>query len=365
MPGVGKSSVVSLVINTLGLSQDEVKYVAFTGKAAQVLQEKGLNATTIHRLIYKSYLNKKTGKYYYSLREKEEVQAKVLVVDEVSLVSEQLLRDLASFGIHMILLGDPFQAESIGGRDNGMLKNPHVFLDEVMRQAKDNPIIALSMYVREHWKLPENYENNNNVRIIKRSELTLDELAQTNQIVCGTNKMREFLNSKVREHLGYEGMPQIGDKMIFLKNDWETMNEDEFPIINGLIGYVDKVKQGHDKFNNDIPVKKNCSGYIIDFKPEFSDTLFYNVNLDPNVLRGMKSVLQTQIEDPNILKPEDSVFQEATFGYAITVHKSQGSSYKNMILIVERFKNMSQESFARLLYTGITRAVDSITIVVE
>lgn len=354
--GTGKSTVVKFVVDALGLAPKDVKYVTFTGKAAQVLRAKGLNATTIHKLIYKAFLNTKTGKFIYSKLPPEEVRAKVIIVDEISMVSAQLLRDLASYNIHMIMLGDPGQLPPIG-EDNGMLKNPHIFLEDIMRQALDNPIIYLSMLIRTGQPIPE--MDNEYVKIIKKDKLTIGMLNWADQVICGKNNTRKMFNNLMRESRGFKGLPQEGDKMICLRNDWECTNSSEMPIVNGTIGYITKVHK-YGAFALDAPVTHNQTGIFIDFKPDFTDAFEY-INIDPNIPRGFESVLQQMIKNPKVRNPE-SVFQEMDFGYAITCHKSQGSSWKNVLVIAEV---LSQKEHRRWLYTAVTRAEEKLVLVID
>lgn len=353
--GTGKSTVIKFVVDALGLKDEDIRYVTFTGKASQVLREKGLNATTIHKFIYKSYLNTQ-GKFVYCKLPKDEVRAKLVIIDEISMVSAQLLRDLASYGIHMIMLGDPGQLPPIG-EDNGMLKNPHVFLDEVMRQALDNTIIKLSMLIREGKPIPA--IDDEYVKVFKRSQLNMGMIEWADQVICGRNDTRKMINGMVRQAKGFtDVLPMVGDKMICLRNDWDTLNGDDMPIVNGTIGYVESISKVGE-FDMEKPLTRNQTGIIMNFKPDFTSA-FENINIDPNIPRGFNSVLQEQI-NAKIRKPE-SVFQEMDYGYAITCHKSQGSEFKKVLVIEEVLKSTEHR---RWLYTAVTRASEKLVLIVN
>src|SRR5574344_2151863 len=83
----------------------------------------------------------------------------------------------------------------------------------------------------------------------------------------------------------------------------------------------------------DTPIKHNQSGIIVDFKPDFTST-FHELNMDPNVVRGMDSVLQQQINSK--YKKIESIYQEMDYGYVISAWKSQGSEWNNVVAIVEQ-----------------------------
>ena len=353
--GTGKSTVIKFVVDALGLKKDDVRYVTFTGKAAQVLRAKGHNATTIHKYIYRAFLNSQ-GKFVYSKLPKEEVTGKIIIVDEISMVPANLLRDLASYKIPMILLGDPGQLPPVG-EDNGMLKNPHVFLDEVMRQALDNSIIRLSMLIREGKPIPK--IDDEYVKVFSRSELNLGMVEWADQVICGRNDTRKMINNIVRQARGFTSpFPQVGDKMICTRNDWEFTNGEEMPIVNGTIGIITDVKRIGD-FPLDQPLKRNQTGIIVDFTPDFTGT-FENVNMDPNLVRGYDSVLQQQIQ-AGMRKPE-SIYQELEYGYAITCHKSQGSEFKK-VLVIEEVLNSAHHR--RWLYTAVTRASEKLVLITK
>lgn len=105
--GSGKSTLIKFIVKALGLSNSEVAYVAYTGKAAAVLQAKGNpNATTVHRLLYRAE-PRSNGTFYFRPRHKGEIKYRVIVVDEVSMLPKNMWDQLLSHGIYVIAAGDP------------------------------------------------------------------------------------------------------------------------------------------------------------------------------------------------------------------------------------------------------------------
>lgn len=105
--GTGKSTLVKFLIAALPDVDPEtqVVYTSFTGKATQVLQKKGnKNVSTLHKLLYKS--NQKADGTYYR-RPVDSIPYKVVVVDECSMVPNELMQQLAKYPVHVICLGDP------------------------------------------------------------------------------------------------------------------------------------------------------------------------------------------------------------------------------------------------------------------
>ena len=104
--GAGKSTLVRFIIEALHVSEEEVCFATFTGKAAQVLLKKGnMNVSTLHKLLYKSF-PKPDGTFVRI--PVEEIPYKVVVVDEVSMAPKSLMDLLFTYDVHIICLGDPF-----------------------------------------------------------------------------------------------------------------------------------------------------------------------------------------------------------------------------------------------------------------
>ena len=329
------------------------KYVTFTGKASLVLQRKGLPATTIHKLIYNTYLNKFTGKFVFRLKPELEGDIRLIIVDEVSMVSMQLMRDLMSFGISIMCLGDPGQLEPIG-EDNGLLKKPDVFLDEIHRQAQENSIIKLSMLIRNGQAIPK--MSDQYVKVIDNEELSFGMLTWADQILCAKNATRRNINEVMRKRLGRTSeMPEVGDKMICLRNYWETFNDaDEanvIPLINGSVGNITKIWE-HVPDQGVLGEK-----YIADFTTDFSEDPFVKVSLDSNIIKGLAPLATSYPKSMGKMKQTKNEFD---YGYAITCHKSQGSEFNKLVVFEEILR---RDSHARWLYTAVTRASEQLVLI--
>ena len=128
----------------------KVAFAAFTGKAALVMRAKGCDgASTIHSLIYRARESGEEMPSFDLWDDAPASKAKLIIIDECSMVDEELGRDLKSFGVPLLVLGDPAQLPPISGGGFFTEAEPDVMLTEVHRQARDNPIIRLSMDVRE------------------------------------------------------------------------------------------------------------------------------------------------------------------------------------------------------------------------
>src|SRR5690606_16543828 len=207
----------------------QVQFAAFTGKAAQVLRAKGAtNARTIHSLIYRprgeeAVEDETTGKTSinptFSLNRQSPIaKAALVVVDECSMVDEQLGRDLMSFGTPILVLGDPAQLPPISGGGFFTEHEPDHLLTEIHRQAQDNPIIRLALDVREGREIE--YRDYGDARVIGRNEVDQDLVLSADQVLVGTNRTRRRYNQRLRELKGFDASsPQAGDKLVCLRND--------------------------------------------------------------------------------------------------------------------------------------------------
>ena len=347
--GTGKSTLVKFLISELGIENKYIAYACFTGKAALVLQQKGQDAITLHKLLYKSY-KKKDGTFAHIPKEELDFPYKLIVIDEVSMCPKHIWEQALKHDVHIIALGDPFQLPPIG-EDNGILANPHIFLDEVMRQALESDIIKLSMDIRAGK--PLQLMNGNDVKVVSKNQVVSGMYTWADQIICGKNATRRLVNNQMRTLLGYGAEPQDGDKIICLKNYWDTNNESGDPLINGMIGTLKDVRLGQDQGILGRDFKAN-------FIPDFTEDGMKDLSMDYK--------LMTQ-GNPTFAKDAKPMFRggkkipfpmEFDYGYAITCHKAQGSQF-NKILLFEEVLN--REMHARWLYTAITRAVEKIVIV--
>ena len=197
--GTGKTFLVAHVVRQLGLIPGEsAVFVAPTGKAASVLIRAGVPASTVHSLIYTREEDievdengEVVSERFLRFVKKEKIDSaiRLIVLDETSMVSDDVLRDLLSFGVKCLCCGDPAQLPPVKG-SNTLLSMPVVTLKEIVRQEKDNPIVRLAERVRRGG-VPL-YGEDGCVSVIPRRELTpqLRErlFTQADQIIVGTNK---------------------------------------------------------------------------------------------------------------------------------------------------------------------------------
>lgn len=357
--GSGKSTLVRFIIDALHVPEEEVCFATFTGKAAQVLLKKGnMNVRTLHKLLYKSF-PKPDGTFMRI--PVDEIPYKVVVVDEVSMAPKSLMELLFSYDVHIICLGDPFQLPPVDkNEDNHLLDNPHIFLDEIMRQAQESEIIRLSMDIRNGKSLKE--IKGNEVIIISKPELNTGMLTWADQILCATNATRIGINNQMRELLGKTGDPQDGDKVICLKNYWNIFASNEDPLINGTIGIL---KNSFSSFNQIPPYMGSgrIDTLITDFITD-NDSCFNKLETDKMMFSTGESSLdwKTSYKLSKNPKTRHLVPLEFTYGYCVTGWKAQGSEWNKVLILEERFP-FDREEHQRFLYTAVTRASEKLVLV--
>ncbi|HBF29761.1 ATP-dependent RecD-like DNA helicase [Rhizobium sp.] len=326
----------------------DVLFAAFTGKAAQVLRSKGATtARTIHSLIYRprgeeEVSDEETGKtsmtpMFSVNRQSPVAKAALIVIDECSMVDEQLGRDLMSFGTPILVLGDPGQLPPVSGGGFFTEQEPDYLLTDIHRQARDNPIIQLAMQIREGKDITHG-DYGSTARVISKNEVTQDLVLNCDQVLVGTNKTRRRYNKRLRELKGFTAdYPQSGDKLVCLRNDQVK------GLLNGSLWQV--------MTSSRETVKPGMNLLI---KPE-----------DDDMDRGAAKIklLKAAFEDVETEIPWTTRkrYDEFDYGYALTVHKAQGSQWNNVVLFDESWA--FRDTRERWLYTAVTRAAETLTIV--
>ncbi len=366
--GTGKTTLAKhLAENVLG----NVFFAAYTGKAAHVLMKTGIPASTIHKLIYlprdkcgakladlKARREKLLGKKPVPADKLAKVEKEILVeqenlrrpdftlntdsplwnaslcvVDECSMIDKQMGKDLLSFGCPILAMGDPGQLPPIEGKAFFKGK-PDVMLDEILRQSEDNPIIRMSRDVREGKYLrPGNYGSSRVIRNADVPDATLASMvAHTDQLLLGMNKTRNQFNRYARGLQGRsDPLPVAGDKVVCLRN-----NPDQ-GFLNGQIWTVTKL------------LPNNSTKYLrLELVDEDGNENTGYAHPEP-FLGKRESIDIYRLRSAN----------EFDYGYALTVHKAQGSQWDNVLLLDEWHGTNRKE----WLYTGITRAAESVTII--
>ena len=360
--GTGKSTLVKFIIEALDVDESKVAYATFTGKAAEVLRKKGnRNAMTLHRLLYDSRPRQGGG---FIRIPKTKLDYTIIVVDECSMVPKSMIDMLLRHKAFIIFLGDPGQLPMIDKSEaHNLLDHPHIFLDEIMRQAAESEIIQLTMKIRNGDSIP--YMAGQEVQVIPKKELVTGHLLWADTILSATNAVRHNVNKQMRELLGYKGVLNPGEKVICKRNYWEDLNEEGDALVNGTIGIVNNI---FDSFI-DIPYYiKNDRHHIptvmAEFLPEGGSS-FGTINFDKDFLLTEQSCVDWRVSyqiGKMRQKLGDILPRQATYGYCLTGHSAQGSQWPKVLVLEENFP-FDREEHKRWLYTCCTRPEEKLVLI--
>lgn len=277
------------------------------------------------------------------------------------MVPDSMIQQLFKYSCYVIALGDPFQLPPVTKDDaNTLLDKPHVFLNEIMRQAQESEIIRVSMDIREGKDL--SLLDGKEVKVFDKSQFTTDMMLWADQVLVGTNATRISLNNTMRDMLGRTGGPQEGDKVICLKNEWDIVADNFDPLVNGTIGFL---KNPYSTF---VSVPRFLGGHRFDvLQSDFvtdGGATFTDLNMDKKmIMTGEKCCdWKTAYAIGRNQAHKYKLPKEFTYGYAITCHKSQGSQWDKVLIVEEKFP-FDKTEHARWLYTAVTRAVDKAVII--
>lgn len=322
LAGTGKTTVLTKVARQF----PQAPLCALTGKAASILRRKtGLPASTIHMAFYrlleitKDKRGRKDMKFTLA-RNEGSLEGEIVFLDEGSMVNEELANDILRTGARLIVSQDPGQLPPIKGV--GYFNWADFTLTEIHRQALESPIIRQAHAVRNG----AHYESDGpNFRVLQ-GEASDEDVISSDIILCFTNKTRAAANQYARRVRGFwSPTPQVGEPVMCLKN------APDYGIFNGAIYNLEA-----PFLSNDKNIHLNIDGELV---------TVYNVKFT-----GV----------PSSLSDDADVTSFFDFGYAATVHKSQGSEFSNVLLMDEYNRAEHRKEW---VYTAITRAAERIVIV--
>ena len=355
--GTGKTTLVAYLRRALRDYDDSatVAFCAYTGKATRVLDErlreqkvlrKGDSVSTIHSLIYTTEESNSGSPQWVR---KDKLGRDLIIVDEASMVDKAIWDDLTSFGIPILAVGDHGQLPPVGSAFN-LMTEPAIRLERIFRQAEDSPIIEVATMARQTGVIPIG-EFGQGVKKMNRTSaetgISVQEMLESWRpnllVLCGYNATRVQLNRAIREMRDYtKPEPQAGDQVVCLRNNRLKH------VFNGMIGTIVRVSpvQGND----------GTAWYDAEIALEGEDFTYYGYILAEQF--GAKETVKEFY-----IAPDGERGDLWDFGYALTVHKAQGSQAEKVLVFEERFTRASDEEWRRWLYTAVTRAERELTIV--
>jgi exodeoxyribonuclease-5 len=402
--GTGKTTITKHAIGELNLDMGgltpDVRFGAFTGKASYVMRKHGTPARTIHSLIYSvreateeeiekaktklteletEALNlaglertiadaqitalrteiKEMKKPKFGLNPDSDVRdCKLIVLDEVSMVGPEMAADLLSFGKPILVLGDPGQLPPIRGEGAFTQQAPDMMLTEIHRQAAESAVIRLASMARQGQPIPYG-KHDEFVWKLSRRDVTPENLLNGGQVICGRNATRYELNNAMRRAAGFDHRSPLPtspkEKLICLKNDG-TRN-----LINGM--FVEMADAHEVVSPSGFSDGTRFSAVVVTEEGDLVGGLDRRGNQQRQLVYAGHFLDHIAL-DPDRHERDWKLKKgliEATFGWAITCHKAQGSQWENVIVWDDGLGRTAEDR-ARWLYTAITRAESGLVI---
>ena len=361
-PGTGKTTIVNGMLSLFGQMGLKCLLAAPTGRAAKRLTEvTGQDASTIHRLL-EAGIDQNTGLMFFAKDENNPLKADVIIVDEMSMVDIQLLHSLLQAiprGKRLILVGDPDQLPPVGPGYpfSDCLRSqvlPTVRLTDIFRQAQES-LIVMNAHRINRGEMPDLRSRKSDFFFLPcRSE---QEVAQTIVDLCarrlptnmgipadqiqvlsptrkggvGTGSLNQMLQGKLNPPAPTKKERQFGD-FIFREGDRVMQIRNNYDI---MWKKSDGTMAGTGIFNGDIGIIKS-----IDMNMEQLTILF---------------------DDDRVADYDFTQLNEIEPAYAMTVHKSQGSEYRAVVL--SAWSGSPYLLNRSVLYTAVTRAKSLLIIV--
>jgi len=378
--GTGKTTLAKHITEALGV---DAVFGAYTGKAASVLRRKGVPASTIHSAVYRPVGDYGTRKRLREMRDelaeweasaealpshpappeaivdlqegiaalKAELRrpgfelneqspwadSDLIVLDEVSMVDAKMAADIESFGVPVLVLGDPHQLPPIGGQGYYTDAVPDVELIQVHRQALESPVLRLATQIRERGTTG-----------VPRVKVSLSAAIEADQVLVWKNSTRWNLVQKIRERLGRPaGVPVAGDRVMCLTNnrDMGILNGQQFEVLDVIYGNGQHTLAVRDEEGHERGLYAYACGF-----------------------QGLAG--EGELKNFRAFRGQIGAF---TFANVITVHKAQGSEWPHVYVVDQTAQLMdvtehregpkaAREMARRLLYTAVTRASERVTI---
>lgn len=256
-------------------------------------------------------------------REPEEIVAKydAILCDEFSMVPAQMGEDLVSYGVPIVMVGDPFQLPPVKAKAYWDGMRAQSVLTKIERQKGPGAGIPLA---GERLRKGLEVQPNESVRLWRRNSMPDENFLKADQILVGTHKTRERLCRFVRRLRGYDtSHPVAGEKVVAVYNDRQNgiMNGEIYEVLRSELTRGDTVT-------------------IMDLRDPYG-----------KVIEGVRAWTEG-FEGRSKTEFLDSEYGKFWFGYAITVHQSQGSEWPHVIVC----DDWPGDGHDRWLYTGLTRA---------
>ncbi len=359
-PGTGKTTIINAIIKLCEAEGLEIELAAPTGRAAKRMEETtGHKAQTIHRLLGINFLNENSRTQTFEKDEDNPIEADVVIIDESSMVDILLMHSLLkaiAIGTRLIIVGDSNQLPSVGpGNVLRDIINSEVIkvcrLTEIFRQAQESSIITNAHKINkgEYPNLKEKdkdffFMRRNSVQELSSLIVSLVSSRLPKYLNCDPIRDIQVLTPMRKSPLGVTALNTILQEA--LNPPSPNKREKEFRGIKFREG--DKVMQIKNNYNVEWKIVE---------KGKITEDGVGVFNGDEGIITYIDPVneyVEILFEDNKAVHYDFTQMDEVDLSYAVTIHKSQGSEYKAVVMPLLNGPDMLMSR--NLLYTGLTRA---------
>lgn len=377
--GTGKTTVLTELRRHIPSSK-RVAFASFTGKSASVLRDKVMMTDafikgtdyigTLHGLLYRPILIKKFSESKQEMIETvrfkrlDTIEYDIILVDEASMVSSKLFNDMLEFNVQIVACGDSFQLPPVADTDGDpILSDPDYLLEEVHRVAQDSSIIKLAHAIRTKQYSPIAPFRDDVVSIISyfnggREFLEQTEYDSETVTLCFTNAVRKSINHGYRHKKKYSS-----DIILYPFEQIVCLtNNQNLGMMNGERFTVEFLSPPFDEKTVNVTVERQDGNY----QEAFVHNTIKKFGKKNTVFKKYDRKRKKASKQPEV----DPLVIDADYGYAMTVHKAQGSEFKNVCLVDSGIykgisKGKGNNDYLRWLYTGVTRTSGNLTIITD
>lgn len=361
--GTGVWETIQKFIDNIGFDPREIMYLSYDQKQVLEMAAKRYHAYYINGIIYNytrivdfdtiPVINRKSTQIDFvwkkSVRKKIDPKYRLIVVFDSILINESTLNDLCTFGLPIILIRDPMLIPSPDTFT--FMRDPNIEFNEVNPELIKNPIVYFAHKVLNDERIkPGNYDK---VSVVPKKQMNLYNLRSSDMTITMTENMRKEINRIYREKILKikNSINIVGERMVVMDNIYgeRLVNEDEKKIkiylTKGLVGTLSKCNK-HAEVTKYVP---------IDFKPDFYHESFTDLYMNRHYLNGVETPSRQQI-------PDDIINLE--YAYALSVYTARVSHWNKVTMTTEMNEFDDPELQKRILYTGITKARQSLTLII-
>jgi len=364
-PGTGKTTVINTLIGLLERGDATVILAAPTGRAAKRMTEAtGRDARTVHRLLEVQFISDDSRRTVFNRNEENPLECDVLIVDEASMLDILLMHSLlkaVAAGTRLILVGDVDQLPSVGA--GAVLKDiidsqavTVVRLTEIFRQAQESAII-MNAHRINHGQYPQINEREKDFFFVKRH--TPEDVAHT-LVDLVANRLPAYANCDPKNDVqvltpmrkSALGVARL-NTLLQAKLNPPAPNKKEREAGSIIFRVGDKVMQIRNNYDaawEQLEIQPTGRARTID-----RGTGIYNGDMGLiEAIDDEENTLTVLFDDNRRVSYEYSRLDELELAYAVTVHKSQGSEYK--VVVIPLLGGPPMLLTRNLLYTAVTRA---------